>query len=156
MPLTSPSDDWLWFTMAGIVVLLAGFLKFQWKRKRQEPEKSLPRVSDACAYLIIHDSQTSRQSIKKSPFRIGRGQDNDLVLHDHSVSRHHAEIIRNRDGVFSIKDLESLNGVFINDKRVKTAVLSEGCEMDIGDVHITFTQRELSLPPKTSSEPLKH
>ena len=52
--------------------------------------------------------------------RIGRAEDNDIVLADLSVSRHHAEL-RNIAGRYEIADLDSHNGTFLNGIRVRTA-----------------------------------
>jgi pSer/pThr/pTyr-binding forkhead associated (FHA) protein len=135
--------------VAGLAALAIGLLLYQWRSKtRKVSEEPLTVLNEARAYLIVHYGQNTRFLIKKSPVRIGRSPNNDLMLNDNSVSRHHAEITRNRDGVFSIKDLDSLNGVFVNDKRVKSAVLSEGCEIDIGDVRVTFTQHEFHPLPR--------
>ena len=67
-------------------------------------------------------------------FRIGRLADNDLVLKDASVSRHHAEIRRHADGHFHVVDLNSLNGVLINGKSVLDGELASGDVLEIGDV----------------------
>ena len=45
--------------------------------------------------------------------RLGRGSDNDVVLSDVSVSRYHAEILREADG-WTVHDLKSTNGVEVN------------------------------------------
>ncbi|MFI6448173.1 FHA domain-containing protein [Kitasatospora sp. NPDC050543] len=53
--------------------------------------------------------------------RIGRTDDNDLVLDDLVVSRHHAELRALPDGEYEIADLESHNGTFVNGRAVVTA-----------------------------------
>ena len=50
--------------------------------------------------------------------RIGRAEDNDIVLADLSVSRHHAELRNTGDGRYAIVDLDSSNGTFLNGARV--------------------------------------
>jgi ABC-type multidrug transport system ATPase subunit/pSer/pThr/pTyr-binding forkhead associated (FHA) protein len=50
--------------------------------------------------------------------RIGRAEDNDIVLDDLSVSRHHAELRNTGDGRYAIVDLDSSNGTFLNGARV--------------------------------------
>ena len=50
--------------------------------------------------------------------RIGRAEDNDIVLADLSVSRHHAELRNTGDGGYAIVDLDSSNGTFLNGARV--------------------------------------
>jgi hypothetical protein len=157
MPFNPPSDNWLWFAfaVAGAGALAVGYFLLRRKPKPRGPEEPTARISEALAYLIIQDGQISRCPIEKSPFRIGREPGNHLILNDSSVSRRHAEIVHNRDGVYSIQDLDSLNGVFVKDKRVKTAVLSEGCEIDIGDIRLTFTQLKAKATPLASDAPQK-
>jgi cytochrome P450 / NADPH-cytochrome P450 reductase len=57
--------------------------------------------------------------------RIGRAADNDLVVPDPRVSSHHAEL-RTVPGGYQIADLGSLNGTFVNERRVTDAPLREG------------------------------
>jgi pSer/pThr/pTyr-binding forkhead associated (FHA) protein len=147
MPFTLLSDNWLWLAFAGAAALAVGFFLFQRKPRERRLEEPTARISEVLTYLIVHDGQSTRCPVEKSPFRIGREPGSSLVLNDSSVSRRHAEITHNRDGVYSIQDLDSLNGVFVNDKRVKTAVLSEGCQIDIGDIRLTFTQLKTKAPP---------
>ncbi|MEV2225314.1 BTAD domain-containing putative transcriptional regulator [Nocardia vinacea] len=73
------------------------------------------------------------------PFtRIGRLPDNDIVLDDGKVSRHHAVIVSN--GVTCVlKDLLSSNGVFVGGVRViDGAALTDGVTIRIGDTEFTF------------------
>ncbi len=93
----------------------------------------------ALAYLVMQDGRQQRHAIDKTPWRIGRGHSNDLTINDHSVSRLHAEIRANDEGSLLLKDLESLNGVFVNDNRIESIQLREGDEVDIGDVRMQFT-----------------
>ena len=67
----------------------------------------------------------------------GRHPDGDIFLDDVTVSRRHAEFLR--DGTtFSVRDLGSLNGTHLNDERVDSAVLSHGDEIRIGKFHLVF------------------
>lgn len=91
------------------------------------------------AYIVLADVQKTRHAVDKTPWRIGRGRNNDLVLADHSVSRLHAEIRNNGEGLLLLNDLESLNGVFVNDTRVSSIQLRDGDKIDIGDVRMHFT-----------------
>ena len=68
---------------------------------------------------------TARMPLPVKALRIGRTPDNDLVLPDLDVSRHHAELRRSPNGAYEIVDLGSHNGTFVNGKRVSSAVLSE-------------------------------
>jgi len=64
---------------------------------------------------------------------IGRDGDNDLVLADPTVSRHHAIITRDAKGTVTIEDGGSSNGIVINGERVDHATLSPGDQFKIGD-----------------------
>jgi ABC-type multidrug transport system ATPase subunit len=63
--------------------------------------------------------------------RIGRAPDNDIVVSDLGVSRHHAEL-RNIGGRYQIVDLNSYNGTFVNGQRISAAPLSEGDIVGVG------------------------
>jgi hypothetical protein len=62
---------------------------------------------------------------------IGRHPDSDIFLDDITVSRRHAEIRRGSDG-FSLHDVGSLNGTYVNRERVEGADLRSGDEIQIG------------------------
>ena len=66
------------------------------------------------------------------------------------MSRHHAQIQRKRDGTFEITDLESMNGVFVNDKRETKVQLKEGDNVELGDVRLRFSM--LSQTPTGGDE----
>jgi hypothetical protein len=71
---------------------------------------------------------------------IGRSPDNPVFLDDVTVSRKHALLVE-RDGHWFIEDQGSLNGTFVNRKRVESAELSDGDELQIGKYRFTFLQR---------------
>lgn len=75
--------------------------------------------------------------------RIGRGLDNEVVLDDASVSRHHAEIIREH-GRAEVRDLGSTNGTWVNAGRVEFAALQPGDQIAFGAVHLEVTRRAAS------------
>ncbi|NXY98040.1 FHA domain-containing protein [Streptomyces sp. BR123] len=64
--------------------------------------------------------------------RIGRDQDNDLVIQDLVVSRRHAELRAHADGTHEIADLGSHNGTYLNGARVTVAPVAEGDIIGIG------------------------
>jgi len=70
---------------------------------------------------------------------IGRSPDCEIFLDDVTVSRKHAVLARNSDGLH-IEDLGSLNGTFLNRKRIDNGVLSDGDELQIGKYRLTFLQ----------------
>ena len=70
---------------------------------------------------------------------IGRSPDCGIFLDDVTVSRKHAELIK-RDDRWTIQDGGSLNGTFVNRKRVESAELEDGDEVQIGKYRFTFLQ----------------
>ncbi len=71
---------------------------------------------------------------------IGRSPDCPVFLDDVTVSRRHAVLVE-RDGRWFIEDQGSLNGTFVNRRRVESAELSDGDELQIGKYRLTFLQR---------------
>ncbi len=69
---------------------------------------------------------------------IGRGPDNNIVLADRKVSRHHAAIV-DTGSTFVIADLHSANGVYVSGRRIHaSATLSSGEAIRIGDQKFIF------------------
>jgi adenylate cyclase len=73
--------------------------------------------------------------------RLGRGSDNDVVLSDVSVSRYHAEILREGDG-WAVHDLKSTNGVEVNRMPVEKAPLRAGDLLTVGAFEIRLEEEE--------------
>ena len=71
----------------------------------------------------------------------GRHPESDVFLDDVTVSRRHAEI-RRRDNRFYVVDNGSLNGTYVNRKRVDETELSNGDELQIGKFKLVFFSGE--------------
>ena len=71
---------------------------------------------------------------------IGRRPDSDIFLDDVTVSRDHALLVR-RTGEFHIDDLGSLNGTYVNRRRIESHKLEEGDELQIGKYKLTYIAR---------------
>lgn len=71
---------------------------------------------------------------------IGRSPESDVFLDDVTVSRTHARLVRRDDGYW-IEDLGSLNGTFVNRRRVEAQALEDGDEVQIGKYKLTFLER---------------
>jgi ABC-type multidrug transport system ATPase subunit len=69
--------------------------------------------------------------------RLGRARDNDIVIADVLASRYHAQLSPTPVGA-EIRDLDSINGTFVNGIRVGAAILSEGDVVTIGNVDLAF------------------
>jgi len=72
--------------------------------------------------------------------RIGRSPECEIFLDDVTVSRNHAVLVE-RDGRFVIEDQGSLNGTFVNRRRIDSHELENGDELQIGKYRLTFVER---------------
>jgi len=139
---------WYWIGAVGILGLaLVILLLVLWSQRKNTPELSnasepTPPVLNRLATLSFLNAGGESHAISTVTYRIGRLADNDLMITDASVSRHHAEIRRNRDGSFNIIDLDSMNGVFVNGKKIKECPLKEADIVEVGDVRLTFSTEE--------------
>jgi len=79
---------------------------------------------------------TARMPLPAQAMRIGRVPDNDLVLADLDISRHHAELRKSPTGNYEIVDLNSHHGTYVNGQRVTSKLLTEEDFISIG--HSTF------------------
>lgn len=86
---------------------------------------------------LVFDGKT--YAILSSPTRVGRQADNDIVLDDRRVSRHHAEVI-DRGGRWVVRDRDSTNGTSVNGKVIKEAVLKPGDRISFGGLEVTWEQ----------------
>jgi pSer/pThr/pTyr-binding forkhead associated (FHA) protein len=68
---------------------------------------------------------------------IGRSPEADVFLDDVTVSRNHALIVRRRDGLY-IDDLGSLNGTYVNRRRIESHKLVDGDELQVGKYKLTY------------------
>jgi pSer/pThr/pTyr-binding forkhead associated (FHA) protein len=71
----------------------------------------------------------------------GRHPESDIFLDDVTVSRRHAEFLR-EDDRFLVKDVGSLNGTYVNRQRVEQAQLASGDELQIGKFKLTVYMGE--------------
>ena len=69
--------------------------------------------------------------------KIGRDINNEICLDDITVSRSHALISRSSDG-YSVRDLGSLNGTYLNAVSTREARVTNGDEIQIGKYHLTL------------------
>ncbi|MGW3625126.1 FHA domain-containing protein [Streptomyces sp. NPDC000880] len=68
----------------------------------------------------------------------GRHPQSDIFLDDVTVSRRHVEFRRAPDGSFSVADVGSLNGTYVNRERIDSVLLSNGDEVQIGKYRLVF------------------
>jgi pSer/pThr/pTyr-binding forkhead associated (FHA) protein len=75
--------------------------------------------------------------------RAGRHPASDIFLDDITVSRRHAEFIR-EGGHYLVRDVGSLNGTYVKGERTDSATLDNGDEVQIGKFKLVFLARAAS------------
>jgi ribosomal protein L40E len=68
----------------------------------------------------------------------GRHPQSDIFLDDVTVSRRHVEFRRGQDGLFTVADVGSLNGTYVNRERIDSVALANGDEVQIGKYRLVF------------------
>ena len=97
-------------------------------------------VGEPGQYLAWYDGGAVRvASLEREWTRVGRSLAADVRFDDPTVSRRHALIVRQADGVRVLDD-RSLNGVFVNGERVEWRVLSDGDEIVVGRYRLHFLE----------------
>ena len=132
-------------------------LRWQWfeeKNPRTQgdaataPKKQSP---DGNASLMVYRSGQLVEQVEATafPFVIGRGNANNLVIIDKEVSRRHA-LIDCIGGIYVLEDLNSRNGLLVNQKPRVRALLRSGDIMTFGEVDVVFyLERQQTAKPIT-------
>ena len=111
---------------------------------------STPRL-----YWLGPDGHENVLSLATPEVLIGRKGDADVVLNNQHVSRHHAKLIKTTDG-YSIHDLGSTHGTFVNETRVEQQPLKDGDKISLGkdriEVHYVTSDIKSARPrrPETT------
>lgn len=101
----------------------------------QPPAARMP----ADAQLIVDGQRTV--PLTREIFNVGRHPDNDLVLSDPRISRHHLQL-RLRHGRYVLYDTESRGGTYVNGMRVSEHILLPGDVIHIGGVSLLYMEEE--------------
>jgi len=91
------------------------------------------------AYLIIGGERTF--DLQEAIVRLGRALDNDLIIEDRRVSRHHAQL-RRRYGRYILQDLGSSGGTTVNGFPVREIVLRPGDLISLSGVELIYAEEE--------------
>lgn len=162
----APAAAWMWWAIGGgvVVLLIVIWVMAQSRRKAAEEEQRAATLREAeqarilnemlaaqntqsvtvmappppLAYLEMCDAEQTRHAITVPSLKIGRGQHNDLVLRNDSISGSHCVLQKDRTGGWSITDLKSGNGVLVNGKRVQQATLRPDDAIELGDIKMRF------------------
>ncbi len=112
---------------------------------KKTPVRKVERATgDACLILLYPPGPNigRRIPLQNSEYVIGRVPDVDIVIERDSVSRRHARLLRSDIEGWCLEDLESTNGSFVNDIRVKRKPLADGDQIRIGDAIYKFLTGE--------------
>ncbi|MBZ0117506.1 MAG: GGDEF domain-containing protein [Sandaracinaceae bacterium] len=104
----------------------------------QAPKKASEDGREGCLVIIYGDDLGRRVPLGEEPCVIGRSSKCDVQLDQESVSRNHAHISRGRGGNYSIRDLGSTNGTYVNDQLVDESALRDGDQIKVGRTIFKF------------------
>lgn len=101
----------------------------------------------------VDDLSKSSWTIKP-PGVVGRDASCQVCIEHPSISRQHCQFSLNGEGTLVVKDLDSMNGIYVDDMRVKHAALMPGQVLQIGalQLNVEFTT-EGDPMPKTAAKP---
>jgi sigma-B regulation protein RsbU (phosphoserine phosphatase) len=87
--------------------------------------------------VFVQGNEQRIINLDHSPFGVGRKVDKDLVIADPRVSRDHAQIV-SENGVFSVVDLGSKHGTFVNGERVERKTLERNDRLEFGVREVAY------------------
>jgi two-component system cell cycle response regulator len=99
------------------------------QEKIKKAQKALP-----CLRQISGRSIGKKFPLKKGSNILGRDPGLEICIQDSSISRRHAEVVLHEDKRLSIIDLNSTNGVYLNDEKIKNVIIDAGCIIRFGGV----------------------
>jgi FHA domain-containing protein len=108
-----------------------------------EPVDVESEVDRAGAALVVRSGggrAGESFAVDRERMSIGRTPDAAVFLDDVTVSRNHALIVRRDDGLY-IDDLGSLNGTYVNRRRIESHKLDDGDEIQIGKYKLSYLER---------------
>jgi pSer/pThr/pTyr-binding forkhead associated (FHA) protein len=91
--------------------------------------------------LKFQDAVVEEYTFDKTPVSIGRRDDNDVVIDNQAVSGHHAKIEAEPPNFLVLVDLESLNGTYLNEKKVDREKLFDGDTFIVGKHMLDFADQ---------------
>ena len=98
------------------------------------------------ATLLLENGPDKGKGLELSPgvtYTLGRDPGCEFVVAGELVSRHHCRV-KEWKGAYFVKDLDSLNGVFLNDQRIAQAELKAGDKLQLGESVFTFLDESLA------------
>jgi len=136
------------FTRASLFSSTGRFKRVEPSARTATGEAEIDVARDAIEepgrYLVFHDAGSVRTvGVSGNSMRIGRSLSAELRFEDPTVSRRHAVLIVEDEGVRVLDD-RSLNGVFVNGERTESQLLSDGDEIVIGRYRLRYFDRTIT------------
>ncbi|GAA3369025.1 FHA domain-containing protein [Streptomyces sannanensis] len=105
-----------------------------------EAQAAVDALPQGSALLVVRrgPNSGSRFLLDAELTTAGRHPQSDIFLDDVTVSRRHVEFRRSPDGRFTVSDVGSLNGTYVNRERIDSVGLSNGDEVQIGKYRLVF------------------
>lgn len=101
--------------------------------------------------VLAGGPKAAEMPLTAAAISVGRDDDNVIQLDDPLVSRHHAVLSRT-DDTYTIRDLNSRNGTFVNGEPVREIALRTGDEVRVGGVTFRYEQVTISPQPTAAAE----
>jgi pSer/pThr/pTyr-binding forkhead associated (FHA) protein len=104
------------------------------------PEVTLVAVPHGSGVLVVTRGPNvgARYLLGQNVVKAGRHPESDIFLDDITVSRRHVEIRPDADGTYTLRDVGSLNGTYVNRERIDEATLAPGDEVQIGKFKLVY------------------
>lgn len=133
------------FTRASLFSATGRFKRAEPAARTAGTEAEIEAARDALdepgRYLVFHDAGSVRTvAVAGNSMRVGRSLSAELRFEDPTVSRRHAVLIVEDEGVRMLDD-RSLNGVFVNGERTASRLLEDGDEIVIGRYRLRYFDR---------------
>jgi pSer/pThr/pTyr-binding forkhead associated (FHA) protein len=105
----------------------------------EEVSVTIDEVPEGLGVLVVKRGPNagSRFVLEHERTEAGRHPESDIFLDDITVSRRHAEFLRQSNG-YLVRDVGSLNGTYVNRERIEEGTLRNGDEVQIGKFRLVF------------------
>src|SRR5207302_2653522 len=106
-----------------------------------DPELRLPEKARVVLSILSGPSKGESHTLTKPRVVLGR-KGADIPVNDPEISRHHC-LLEVRETYINLKDLDSTNGTFFDEERVRAAMLRDGTEFRIGGslIRVNFQKK---------------
>jgi pSer/pThr/pTyr-binding forkhead associated (FHA) protein len=113
----------------------------------RDEQLAIEALPSGSALLIVKRGANAgaRFLLDQDVTTVGRHPNADIFLDDVTVSRRHAEFLREGKN-FLVRDLASLNGTYFDGQRIEQVSVTDGSEVQVGKFRLTFFASRADLP----------